>query len=196
MEFYERLKELRQNKSLTQQEVADKLYISRSLYAKYESGISIPDKKILQKISILFNVGVKDIFSRDETTFIVVEENSKREKIKKFVTVSSCVASTIFSIFYFLPIFQVYSYIYPAPEGQQPERVLSIMSSFTLLNSKGVWLGNLALLIFVSNAVLSILGLIIFNRYKAIIRLVSHILFVLSSLLFFVIIVLSCGFSL
>lgn len=40
MDFVEKLKTLRKEANLTQQEVADKLYVSRSLYAKYESGIA------------------------------------------------------------------------------------------------------------------------------------------------------------
>ena len=74
MDFAEKLKTLRKDSGLTQQEVADKIYVSRSLYAKYESGLSVPNKETLQKMALLFNTGVNDLISSEETTFMVVEE--------------------------------------------------------------------------------------------------------------------------
>lgn len=143
MEFAEKLKTLRKDADLTQQKVADKLYISRSLYAKYESGIAVPNKDTLQKIALLFNVGVNELVSYEETTLMVVEEHNTREKLKEITLVISVVICAVFIIFYFIPVFQVYSYQYPAPIGQQPERIMTLTSSFSLLNSKGVPLGNI-----------------------------------------------------
>ena len=134
MEFAEKLKTLRKDADLTQQEVADKLYISRSLYAKYESGIAVPNKDTLQKIALLFNVVVNDLVSYEETTFMAVEEHNTREKLKNITLITSIVICAVFIAFYFIPIFQVYSYKYPAPAGQQPERIMTLMSSFSLLS--------------------------------------------------------------
>ena len=72
MDFVEKLKTLRKEANLTQQEVADKLYVSRSLYAKYESGIATPDKDMLQKIALLFNTSVNDLVSCEETTSLTM----------------------------------------------------------------------------------------------------------------------------
>lgn len=41
---------------LTQQQVADQLYLSRSTYTKYETGVSEPSLSILRKIIDLFQV--------------------------------------------------------------------------------------------------------------------------------------------
>ena len=196
MEFVEKLKTLRKEANLTQQEVADKLYVSRSLYAKYESGIATPNKEILQKIALLFDVGVNDLVSCEETTFMIVEEHNVREKLKNITLIASAVICVIFIIFYFIPAFQVYSYKYPAPAGQQPERIMTFMSSFSLLTSKGVPLGNITLGISIVEVVLSILCLTIFSKNKIVVRYVAYVIFALMVFLIFLTVAFSCGFSL
>lgn len=41
MEFYEKLQELRKSKGLTQEELAEALYVSRTAVSKWESGDSL-----------------------------------------------------------------------------------------------------------------------------------------------------------
>ena len=195
MEFPEKLKTLRKDADLTQQELADKLYISRSLYAKYESGIAIPSKDTLQKIALLFNVDVNDLVSLEETTFMVVEEHNTREKLKNITLISSIVICALFIVFYFIPVFQVYSYKYPAPAGQQPERIMALMSSFSLLNSKGIPLGNITLGFCVVEAILSILCLTIFSKRKIVVRYIAYTIFALVVFLIFMTVAFSCGYS-
>lgn len=197
MEFVEKLKTLRKENDLTQQEVADKLFISRSLYAKYESGIATPSKDILQKMALLFKVSVNDLVSCEETTFMIVDEHNVREKLKTITLISSVVICVVFAVFFFIPVFQVYSYRYPIPEGQmQPDRAMTLMSSFSLLNSKGVPIGNITLGFSVAEIVLSILCLTIFNKNKILVRYIAYIIFALVVFLIFITIAFSCGFSL
>ncbi len=195
MEFPEKLKTLRKDADLTQQELADKLYISRSLYAKYESGIAIPSKDTLQKIALLFNVDVNDLVSFKETTFMVVEEHNTREKLKNITLISSIVICALFIVFYFIPVFQIYSYKYPAPAGQQPERIMTLMSSFSLLNSKGIPLGNITLGFCVVEAIISILCLTIFSKRKIVARYIAYTIFALVMFLIIITIAFSCGYS-
>lgn len=54
MNFSNRLKDLRVDKRLKQQEVADKLGIARTTYASYEQGKREPDHETLIKISDFF----------------------------------------------------------------------------------------------------------------------------------------------
>lgn len=56
MKFSERLKELRLESGLTQNEIAKSLNISKSCYAGYEQGYREPDFKTLIKICKFFNV--------------------------------------------------------------------------------------------------------------------------------------------
>ena len=56
--FGERLKELRQNKQLTGQEVAKVLGVALSTYTNYENRNSQPAFDVLEKIAILFDVSL------------------------------------------------------------------------------------------------------------------------------------------
>ena len=56
MKFNEKLKELRKEKGLTQEELASKIYVSRTLISKYESGAIIPTKDNIEKLALFFNV--------------------------------------------------------------------------------------------------------------------------------------------
>lgn len=62
------LKLLRKQNHLTQQEVADRLQITRSSYSKYENGIHQPNPALLQKFAKLYSVSV-DYLLNPSTAF-------------------------------------------------------------------------------------------------------------------------------
>lgn len=63
-----KLKQLRKNKKLSQQEVADKVDISRSTISNYEIGRRTPHLKDLQRFADLYGVGLDffGISAKDE----------------------------------------------------------------------------------------------------------------------------------
>ncbi len=60
----EKLKELRKAENLTQQQLADKLKISRVNYTRYENGSVRPDYETLIKIADFYDISLDDIFNR------------------------------------------------------------------------------------------------------------------------------------
>ena len=64
--FKDKLKELREKEGLSQQELADKLFVSRSAVAKWENGNGIPSDVNLDAICKIFNVEEEWILSRSE----------------------------------------------------------------------------------------------------------------------------------
>ena len=66
MTFCNKLQVLRKNKGLTQEELAEKLNVSRAAVAKWESGQSYPDISNLIQISDLMNVTV-DYLVREQS---------------------------------------------------------------------------------------------------------------------------------
>ena len=65
MLFSEKLKMLRKGSNLTQEELADKLNVSRQAITKWESNEGLPDIENLKQISLLFNVSIDELI-KDE----------------------------------------------------------------------------------------------------------------------------------
>jgi len=55
---YERIRNLREDKDLTQQQVADMLFVNRRTYAAYENGVNSMTPETLIKIAKFHNVSV------------------------------------------------------------------------------------------------------------------------------------------
>lgn len=77
--FPERLKQLRVEAKLTQQQVAEHLDITQSAYAQWETGRINPKKETIQKFADLFNVSYDYLWhgtSEPQTTNAIKETNS------------------------------------------------------------------------------------------------------------------------
>lgn len=82
--FHIKIKELRNEKKLTQQEVSDYLGITRPAYTAYESGKRQPDFETLQKLATLFNVTTDFLLGRNHTPeWANKEEVMELDKILK-----------------------------------------------------------------------------------------------------------------
>ena len=64
--FPQIIKKLRLEKKLTQQEVADKIGITRPAYTAYESGKREPDFSMLQVLADLFGVSTDYLLGRSD----------------------------------------------------------------------------------------------------------------------------------
>lgn len=75
MEFHEKLQELRKKRGLTQEELADALYVSRTAISKWESGRGYPSIDSLKEISGFFSVSIDDLLSSETLLSIAEKEN-------------------------------------------------------------------------------------------------------------------------
>jgi len=66
VEFSEKLQELRKAKSLTQEELAEALYVSRTAVSKWESGRGYPSIDSLKGLSRFFSVSIDELICPDE----------------------------------------------------------------------------------------------------------------------------------
>ena len=80
MEFNEKLQELRKQKGLTQEELSEKLYVSRTAISKWESGRGYPNIESLKAIAKFFSVTVDELLSTDEVLTIAEEDSKRKEK--------------------------------------------------------------------------------------------------------------------
>ena len=79
MEFGLKLQELRKQKGLTQEQLAEKLYVSRTAVSKWESGRGYPGIDSLKEIAKFFCVTVDELLSGGEIITIAQEENKQRK---------------------------------------------------------------------------------------------------------------------
>ena len=75
MEFHEKLQELRKKRGLTQEELAENLYVSRTAVSKWESGRGYPSIDSLKEISKFFSVSIDDLLSGEMLIDIAEKEN-------------------------------------------------------------------------------------------------------------------------
>ena len=103
MEFHQKLQELRKQKELTQEELAQSLYVSRTAISKWESGRGYPNIDSLKAIASFFSVTVDELLSGDELLTIADEDNKQKEKHFRSVVFGLLDLSMIMLLF--LPFF-------------------------------------------------------------------------------------------
>ena len=80
MEFNEKLQELRKQKELTQEELAEVLFVSRTAVSKWESGRGYPNIDSLKAISKFYGVTIDKLLSGDELLTIAEEDTKVKER--------------------------------------------------------------------------------------------------------------------
>jgi len=80
MEFNEKLQDLRKQKGLTQEELAERLYVSRTAVSKWESGRGYPSIESLKAIAAFFSVSVDALLSGEEVLTLAEEDGRRKER--------------------------------------------------------------------------------------------------------------------
>jgi len=124
MEFNEKLQELRKQKGLTQEELAQALYVSRTAVSKWESGRGYPNIDSLKAIAKLFSVTVDDLLSGEELLNVAEESQKERENRVRDLVFGLLDICSILLLF--LPFF-----------GQKANGAVQEVS---LLSLTGVWI--------------------------------------------------------
>ena len=75
MEFHEKFQELRKSRGLTQEELAEVLYVSRTAISKWESGRGYPCIDSLKEISNYFSVTIDELLSSEKMLSLAEKEN-------------------------------------------------------------------------------------------------------------------------
>lgn len=103
MEFNEKLQELRKQKGITQEELAEKLFVSRSAISKWESGGGYPNIDSLKALSKFYSITIDELLSSDELLAIAEEDNKQKEN--SFNDLIFGLLDISVAIFLFLPLF-------------------------------------------------------------------------------------------
>ena len=118
MEFCEKLQELRKQHGLTQEALAEQLYVSRTAISKWESGRGYPSMDSLKAIAKYFSVSVDDLLSSD-TVLTIAEEDRKRSE-KRFNTLAFGLLDCSAGLLLFLPFF--------GERGKETAQAVSLLS--------------------------------------------------------------------
>lgn len=103
MEFGEKIQKLRNQNKWTQEQLAEKLYVSRTAVSKWESGKGYPNIDSLKDVAKLFNKSIDELLSSEEIIDIAKEEN--KSNIKKINNLIYGLLDTISILFIFLPLY-------------------------------------------------------------------------------------------
>ena len=151
MEFNEKLQELRKSRSLTQEELAEALFVSRTAISKWESGRGYPSIDSLKEISRYFSVTIDDLICSEE--MISVAENEKKEFADKSLSLICNAMDILLAILLFIPAF-----------GNGPESSETV----SLFGLTGItpWVKNVFIVMIATAILNGICGVIIANFNK------------------------------
>ena len=106
MEIGKKITELRKQKGLSQEELAEKVGVARQTISKWELGETSPDLKQAKELSKIFNVSLDELVDNDIKD-VLVERTSNTEKLAglilkliRFVVIFVIVAPLLYIMLY------------------------------------------------------------------------------------------------
>lgn len=100
MEFKDRLKQYRQENNLTQDQLAEKIFVSRQAVSKYETGRGYPTIDVMVELSKLMGISLDELISKEEITkqTIYTGQEVRKNKRNILVTIGLIFAVIIISV--------------------------------------------------------------------------------------------------
>lgn len=100
MRIAENIRDKRTNNGLTQQEVADKLFVTRQCISRWEQGKTLPDINNIEKLALIYNCKIEDLLDDNSMRDITLKSNSKvnRNRVLNYVALSLFSITLVFSI--------------------------------------------------------------------------------------------------
>ena len=190
MELNEKIKKYRKEAGLSQEDLASKIYVSRTLITKYESGSAFPTQENLEKIAIALNVEVEDLLSNEEKNEIVEKSFKTNQRFWMIMSICFTSISVILLLLSVIPFYQYSSYDYSVvsyPDNPTPAHVTGYASIIGATLRAGNLVSVINIVLLLLSIVLSLLSFLNLNkRPLKIIRLCSIVVFVSSLVLFFI----------
>lgn len=130
MEFGEKLKQLREEKGMTQQKIAEMLYVTRQAVSRWECGARYPDLLTAKKIAQILEVSVDEMLSGEELKLNVEKEPILAKPVENIVqTVLYTIASVAFLL---ISIFGIYSFFPGEALRKTPAGTASLLEIVTV----------------------------------------------------------------
>lgn len=157
MNFPDKLRKLRKERGLTQEELSNSIYISRTMITKYENGTVYPTKENIEKIALFFNVKISDLIDENDNIKISLETIKFAKSFDYAIMTLSIIICILFVFISFIPLLKGWEYVYPIPSGQdypskeyyiwsilyanlKNDNPIALISIFTCLLNIGIYL--------------------------------------------------------
>lgn len=147
MEFNEKLQALRKNRGLTQEELAESIFVSRTAISKWESGRGYPNIDSLKELSSFFSVSIDDLLSGD--VLISIAEKENKANITKLCNLLFAIVDIFSFMLIILPLY--------------PKEIDGYVYSVSLLSYSDISVAHLSLywVLFVSAIIMGIVKFIL-----------------------------------
>lgn len=156
------LKELRKEKNLTQETLAEKLNVSNRTISRWETGSNMPDISLLVVLSEFYMVSIPDIIDGErksekmnqelrDTTIKMAEYSKNEVKIEKRKVISSLMI--VFGVFIIITALAIF------PNDSSWGSIYSIIGGIILI--VGIYFRNKSILIKRSSRILCVVGCIV-----------------------------------
>ncbi len=124
VEFGEKVKQIREERGMTQQTLAEKLYVTRQAVSRWERGARYPELLTAKKIAKILDVSLDELLSGEELKENIEKEPILMQPIENIVQTMLYTIAVI--IYLLLCLCSVYSFLSPnkaligTPAGKIP----------------------------------------------------------------------------
>lgn len=115
VEFGEKIKQIREEKGMTQQTLAEKLYVTRQAVSRWECGARYPDLLTAKKIAKILNVSLDELLSGEELKENIEKEPVLAQPIENVVQTALYTGVAI--VYLLMCIFSIYGFLKPKNEA-------------------------------------------------------------------------------
>lgn len=126
VEFGEKVKHFREEKGMTQQTMAEKLYVTRQAVSRWECGARYPDLLTAKKISRILEVSLDELMSGEELKEKIEKEPVLAQPVENIM--QTVLYAVVVMVYLLLCIFSLYSILNEALAGTPAGKIFSITS--------------------------------------------------------------------
>lgn len=107
MDIGQKLKSARQNVNLTQEEVADRIFVSRQTISNWENGKTLPDIVSVIKLSDLYGISLDELLKGDQKMMKHFEESTNVVKSNQRLICAIVLNIVLFCLFLIIARFRL-----------------------------------------------------------------------------------------
>lgn len=132
IEFGKKLKQLREEKGMTQETLAQQLYVTRQAVSRWECGARFPDLLTAKKIAQILDTSIDDLLSGEQ-----LQQNIEKEPLLVH-PVENTILTILYSIagiaYLLMCIFSVYSFLSRKEFAYTPAGQITFLDITTVMN--------------------------------------------------------------